>query len=71
MIELAQSKGVKPVQIAIAWLLTKSSVTSPIIGTSKVGHLEDFVGSLDVKLSPEDCRYLEEPYRPQPVSGHF
>jgi 1-deoxyxylulose-5-phosphate synthase len=69
-IELAQNKGVKPAQIAIAWLLTKQVVASPIIGTTKLEHLEEFVGSLDVKITPEEAKYLEEPYVPQPVSGH-
>jgi 1-deoxyxylulose-5-phosphate synthase len=67
-IELATNKGVKPVQIAIAWLLRKG-VTAPIVGTAKVEHLEDFVGSLEVKISDEDSRFLEEPYVPRSVAG--
>lgn len=70
MMEVAASKGATSAQVAIAWLLSKKVVTSPIIGTSKVSHLEDFVNSLALNLSPEDCRYLEEPYLPQFVSGH-
>ncbi len=69
LIEIAKNEGAKPTQVAISWLLTKKAVTSPIIGTSKVEHLEEFVGSLSVNLSAEDCRYLEEPYQPQTVSG--
>jgi 1-deoxyxylulose-5-phosphate synthase len=70
LIELSKNKGATSSQIAIAWLLTKKVVTSPIIGTSKVAHLEEFVSALNVKLSAEDCKYLEEPYQPQFVSGH-
>ncbi len=66
--ELAANKGATPTQIAIAWLLYKG-VTSPIVGTTKVEHLEEFVGSLDVKISTEDATYLEEPYVPQKVMG--
>jgi len=67
--ELAVNKGATPTQVAIAWLLYKG-VTSPIIGTTKVEHLEEFVGSLEVKVSPDDAKYLEEPYLPQRVTGH-
>jgi 1-deoxyxylulose-5-phosphate synthase len=70
LIEVAQKKDAKPAQIAISWLLSKKFITSPIIGTSKIPHLEEFVGSLDVRLSPEDILYLEEPYQAQFVSGH-
>jgi len=69
VIETAKSKGVTPAQLSIAWLLEKG-VTSPIIGTSKVEHLEEFVNSLSVKISPEEVAYLEQPYVPQPISGH-
>ena len=67
--ELATNKGATPTQVAIAWLLYRG-VTSPIVGTTKVEHLEEFVGSLDVKVSPEEAKYLEEPYVPQQVTGH-
>jgi aryl-alcohol dehydrogenase (NADP+) len=67
--ELAGNKGATPTQVAIAWLLCKG-VTAPIIGTTKVEHLEEFVGSLGVRISPEEVKYLEEPYVPQPVTGH-
>ena len=68
---VAERKGVTPAQVAISWLLSKKVVTSPIIGTSKIPHLEEFVGALAVSLTPEDCNYLEEPYQAQFVSGHF
>ncbi len=68
VIELAQSKGVKPTQIAISWLIHKG-VTAPIIGTSTPEHLQDAVEALDIKLSDADMKYLEEPYRPKPVTS--
>lgn len=65
VIELAQNKGVKPSQIALAWLLHKDVI--PIIGTTKIEHLEENVEVLNIKLSEEEIRYLEEPYKPKPV----
>jgi aryl-alcohol dehydrogenase (NADP+) len=69
VVEVAQRKGVTPNQIALAWLLQKG-VTAPIIGTSKVEHLEEMVGSTEVKISEEETKYLEEPYFSQPITGH-
>jgi len=70
LLDVANKKGATPAQVAISWLLSKKVVTSPIIGTSKLPHLEEFVGAIAVNLTPEDCSYLEEPYQPQPISGH-
>ena len=68
--EVATRLGCKPTQVALAWLLSRPGVAAPIIGATKMSHLEDAVGALDVKLSPEDAAYLEEPYMPHPVLGH-
>ena len=68
--ELAERFGVPRVHIALAWLLQKPPVAAPIIGATKVSHLEDAVGSLDVTLSAEEVAYLEEPYVPHRVVGH-
>ncbi|MDS0299738.1 aldo/keto reductase [Halogeometricum sp. S1BR25-6] len=68
--ELATEKGVKMAQIAMAWQFEKLWVTTPILGTSSVEHLEDAVEALDIDLSDSDVEYLEEPYEPVPVSGH-
>jgi aryl-alcohol dehydrogenase-like predicted oxidoreductase len=57
-------------QAALAWLLAKPGVTSPIVGASKPGHLEDAVAALALKLDAEDMKSLEEPYRPKRVMGH-
>jgi aryl-alcohol dehydrogenase (NADP+) len=69
VVELARSKGVKPSQIALAWLF-KKGVTSPIIGTTNPEHVVEAVESLEINLSDDEARYLEEPYRPKPVFGH-
>ncbi len=68
--ELAQKLGVSRTQIALAWLLQKAPVTAPIIGATKLSHLEEAVGALSVKLTAEDVAYLEEPYVPHRVIGH-
>ena len=68
--ELAEKYGVLRAHIALAWLLQKDPVTAPIIGATKISHLEDAVGALAVKLSPEDVAYLEELYVPHRIVGH-
>ena len=70
VVELAKRRGVKPTQIALAWLLAKPAVTAPIVGASKLPHLDDHVEALTVRLSPDELTYLEECYRPHPVLGH-
>jgi aryl-alcohol dehydrogenase-like predicted oxidoreductase len=68
--ELAQKYGVSRTQIALAWLLQKEPVTAPIIGATKITHLEEAIGALSVKLIREDIAYLEEPYVPHRIVGH-
>ena len=68
--ELAEKHGVLRSQITLAWLLQKEPVTAPIIGATKVSHLDDAVGALAVKLSADEVAYLEEPYVPHRVIGH-
>jgi aryl-alcohol dehydrogenase-like predicted oxidoreductase len=68
--ELAQKYGVSRTHIALAWLLQKEPVTAPIIGATKIAHLEEAVGALSVKLTPNDVAYLEEPYVPHHIVGH-
>ncbi len=70
LVEVANSKGVKPAQVALAWLLSKKPVASPIVGPTRVEQLEELIGALSVKLGPDDITALEEPYRPHPVLGH-
>ena len=66
---IAEQKGLPNAQVAMAWMLSKPYITSPIIGASKPGHLEDAVASLSVKLSNEEIKQLEELYQPHPVLG--
>jgi 1-deoxyxylulose-5-phosphate synthase len=67
---LADKLGVPRVHIALAWLLQKKPVTAPIIGATKITHLENAVGALSITLSEEEVTYLEEPYAPHPIVGH-
>jgi len=66
---LAKEKGVKPAQIALAWLFHKN-IISPIIGATKVEHIEEAVTALEIKLNSDDVQRLEAPYTPHPVIGH-
>ncbi|MGF1990643.1 MAG: aldo/keto reductase [Nostoc sp. ZfuVER08] len=70
VVELAQKRSVKPTQIALAWLLHQPGVTAPIIGASKIEHLKEAVEAVDLKLSDEERKYLEEPYTPHTILGH-
>jgi aryl-alcohol dehydrogenase-like predicted oxidoreductase len=67
---IAAKHEVPRVHIALAWLLQKKPVTAPIVGATKITHLEDAVGALSVKLTQEEVAYLEEPYVPHPIVGH-
>jgi 1-deoxyxylulose-5-phosphate synthase len=67
---IAEKRGVPRIHIALAWLLQKEPVTAPIIGATKISHLEDALGALSVKLSPEEIAFLEEPYVPHSIVGH-
>jgi aryl-alcohol dehydrogenase (NADP+) len=70
VVEVAARLGVKPTQVALAWLLGQPGVTAPIIGASKMSHLDEAVESLKIQLSPESVKSLEEPYKPHRVLGH-
>lgn len=67
---MAEKYGVPRIHIALAWLLQKEPVTAPIIGATKISHLEDAVGALSVKLTSDEIAFLEEPYVPHPIVGH-
>jgi len=67
---LAERYGVTNAQISLAWLLHKPGVTSPIVGASKMPHLEQAVAALEIGLSDEYIATLEEPYQPHRVLGH-
>jgi aryl-alcohol dehydrogenase (NADP+) len=67
--ELAKKRGKPNMQIALAWLLHQPNVAAPIIGASKINHLEEAAAAVEVKLSADECKYLEELYQPHPVLG--
>ena len=64
---IARERGVSMAQIAMAWVLSKRDVTAPIVGATKIGHLEDAIASLDVTLSADEIAALEAPYTPKNV----
>jgi 1-deoxyxylulose-5-phosphate synthase len=68
--QVARKRGVSSAQVALAWVLQQPGVTAPIIGASKMQHLDEALAALDLKLSAEELKQLEEPYRPHPVLGH-
>lgn len=68
--QVAATRGVPRAQVALAWVLGKREVTSPIIGATKLGQLDDAVAALSLKISPEEVAALEAPYVPHAVVGH-
>jgi aryl-alcohol dehydrogenase (NADP+) len=68
--EVAQMRGVTGSQIALAWLLDKPHITAPIIGATKLEHLEQSIAALDISLSEDEVKSLEALYQPHPVLGH-
>jgi len=68
--EIATERGVPSAQIALAWLMHKPGVTAPIVGATKLGHLQDALAAEQLTLSEEEVSRLEEPYVPHPVLGH-
>ena len=68
--EVAAERGVPAAQVALAWLLHRPGVTAPIVGATRLGHLEDALAAEHLDLSDEEVRRLEEPYVPHPVLGH-
>jgi aryl-alcohol dehydrogenase (NADP+) len=68
--EVAKAHNVTGSQVALAWILSKPYVTSPIIGASKMEHLDQAIAALDIKLAEDEIKRLEEPYLPHPILGH-
>jgi aryl-alcohol dehydrogenase-like predicted oxidoreductase len=68
--EVAAEREVPTAQVALAWLLHRPGVTAPIIGATKLEHLQDALAAEQLSLSPEEIERLEEPYTPHPVAGH-
>jgi len=67
--QVAEQRGVPRAQLALAWLLSKPVITSPIVGATKPHHLQDAVAALSLRLTPDEIASLEEPYAPHPVLG--
>lgn len=68
--EVAKARGIPNMQVALAWVLSKPGVTAPIIGASKPNHIDDALAAMDVRLSEDEIKQLEEPYRPHRILGH-
>ncbi len=68
--EVAEARGVPMAQVALAWMYTKPNIASPIIGATKLPHLEDALAALSVQLTADEIVRLEEPYCPHPVIAH-
>jgi 1-deoxyxylulose-5-phosphate synthase len=68
--EVAAARGVAQAQVALAWLLRKPGVTAPIVGATKIGHVEDALEAEQLVLSDAEIAHLEEPYVPHAISGH-
>jgi aryl-alcohol dehydrogenase-like predicted oxidoreductase len=68
--EVAAARGVSRAQVALAWAIRHPSVTAPIVGATKTGHLADALAAVELELSDEEVLSLEEPYAPRGVSGH-
>jgi aryl-alcohol dehydrogenase-like predicted oxidoreductase len=68
--DIADKRGVRPAQVALAWLLGRPGVTAPIVGATKLGHLEDALAAPEITLTEDEVTRLEAPYRPHPILGH-
>jgi aryl-alcohol dehydrogenase-like predicted oxidoreductase len=67
---VAEAKGVSRAQVALAWLFSKPAVTAPIVGVTRMAHLDDAVAAVGISLSEEEIATLEAPYRPRSIAGH-
>jgi len=70
LVQVASARGVPPAQVAMAWVLSRPGVASPIVGATRVAHLDDAAAALALRLSTEEAARLEAPYRPHPILGH-
>ncbi|KAF8671474.1 Aldo kereductase [Rhizoctonia solani] len=68
--KIAKDRGINMAQVAIAWVLSKSDITAPIIGATSLERLKDTIGAIGVKLTNEEIKHLEKPYVAQPIQGH-
>jgi aryl-alcohol dehydrogenase-like predicted oxidoreductase len=68
--KVAQARGVTMGEVALAWMLQAPGVTAPIIGTTRLSHLDEAIKALELQLTPEEIAAVEAPYRPKPIAGH-
>jgi 1-deoxyxylulose-5-phosphate synthase len=69
VVRTAERRGIKPAQVALAWLLSKPVLTAPIVGASKLHHLEDAADAVEIRLTTEEIEALECLYQPKPSFG--
>lgn len=70
VIDLAKKRGCSPAQVALAWMLHKPYVSSPVVGVTKMRHLEEATAAVEIQLSADEIASLEAPYQPHPILGH-
>ncbi len=67
---VAQARGVKNAQVAMAWILQKPGITAPILGATKAGYIDEAIAAMSLKLTEDEIKSLEEPYQPRAILGH-
>ncbi|HEX7282043.1 MAG TPA: aldo/keto reductase [Vicinamibacterales bacterium] len=70
VVAVAKEKGVLPIQVALAWVIQQPGISAPIIGASKLEQLDQLIDGTSIRLTADECRFLEERYQPHPVLGH-
>ncbi len=70
LLEVSKTRSLKPAQVALSWLLTMPGVVSPIMGATRIEHLEDLAAACEIELSHDEMAQLEAPYQPHPIVGH-
>lgn len=70
LLGVAKARELKPAQVALAWLLSVPGVAAPIVGATRVSHLEELAAAVDINLTDDEISRLEAPYRPHPILGH-
>ncbi|KAG8944646.1 hypothetical protein FRC03_001962 [Tulasnella sp. 419] len=69
--EIAEKRGISMAQVALAWSLSKDFISAPIISTTKLENSDDLVAGIHIKLTEEEIKYIDEPYRPRAITGHW
>ncbi|KAG8953583.1 hypothetical protein FRC03_011718 [Tulasnella sp. 419] len=69
--EIANRRSIDMAQVSLAWILNRPGVSASVVGSTSINHLTNLIGAVHIKLSEEDMKYLEEPYQPQAINGHY